>query len=524
MAQPQQNRAAVNIEFIVKPKDDLFLEGSLRRLPRVSKGDAYPCQMQKQQTFACLFRHYAKHNGLRKEDLVFTFTDELLPDQTPETVHLMPQDEIWVEHRTKQVEEVPPPVTPIVDTFTEQFRTLLESGAHADVTFKVGPQQEELRAHRAILSARSQYFHNMLSNGMYAESQNGVIRLPAQEVAVVKLMLEFLYTNGIRNLEAVEPDVAIELLAAANLYLLNDLRILCEQTVKNYITIDNVARLFGYSQNHNASVLRAACCDFTRDNNETLYSSAKFQADLISNPELAVLVMESNLPRGKRPSLVEGGVAGGYSSSSSTSAAAAVAGPGGAIIGGGLSGNEDSQDNNNANGGAGDHGAWFGAPQTSLLTSTTTAQVNATMAQMMQNTLAHHEAQMHTLALQHFSHGNNNNNSNSNNSSALSSRPHTVTATTSGGSHTSNAPGASSAAPSTLGGIAGSLLPAPRGGGGGRGGSATKRRRIGEANSETEPDGTLGEDSGSSSNSSNNNSGSSSPADASPTTNNHSAL
>ena len=28
------------IEFIVKPKDDLFLEGTLRTLPRVSKGES----------------------------------------------------------------------------------------------------------------------------------------------------------------------------------------------------------------------------------------------------------------------------------------------------------------------------------------------------------------------------------------------------------------------------------------------------------------------------------------------------
>jgi hypothetical protein len=91
------NRNA-SIEFIVKPKQDLYLEGSLRRLPRVGKGsfvylnfdaaldrqlfirntnwvvnlvmltgEAYPCQMQKNQTFSCLFRHYAKHNGLCKD-------------------------------------------------------------------------------------------------------------------------------------------------------------------------------------------------------------------------------------------------------------------------------------------------------------------------------------------------------------------------------------------------------------------------------------------------------------------------
>ena len=31
-------RAAVSVEFIVKPREDLYLEGKLRRLPRVLKG------------------------------------------------------------------------------------------------------------------------------------------------------------------------------------------------------------------------------------------------------------------------------------------------------------------------------------------------------------------------------------------------------------------------------------------------------------------------------------------------------
>jgi hypothetical protein len=71
----------------------------MRRLCRVQKDEAYPCQMSKTQSFSCLFRHYAKHNGLKKEDLVFYFVDELKADETPESVHLMHQDEIWVERR-----------------------------------------------------------------------------------------------------------------------------------------------------------------------------------------------------------------------------------------------------------------------------------------------------------------------------------------------------------------------------------------------------------------------------------------
>lgn len=159
----------LSIEFIVKPKEDLYLEGSLRRLPRVTRGEPYPCQMQKTQNFSCLFRHYAKHNGLRKEDLVFSFVDELFNEQTPEVVHLMPQDEIWVEHRYPSEEtrergiDGELPLYSFVDnnmgmdindvpmnnnkendglshiTFCDQLRGLLASGAHSDVLFVVGP-------------------------------------------------------------------------------------------------------------------------------------------------------------------------------------------------------------------------------------------------------------------------------------------------------------------------------------------------------------------------------------------------
>ena len=114
---------------------------------------------------------------------MFFFVDELLPDQMPETVHLMPQgkaiplrynvschllnvtirwqpnftyipDEIWVEHRLQPTEEVK--VEPIVATnnFSAQFKILLEKGSHSDIIFLVGEEAVPVVAHKAILSAR----------------------------------------------------------------------------------------------------------------------------------------------------------------------------------------------------------------------------------------------------------------------------------------------------------------------------------------------------------------------------------
>ena len=50
----------------MKPEEDLILEGTERTITRVQAGTPYSCLMLKSQRFSSLFRHYAKHHGLRK--------------------------------------------------------------------------------------------------------------------------------------------------------------------------------------------------------------------------------------------------------------------------------------------------------------------------------------------------------------------------------------------------------------------------------------------------------------------------
>ena len=72
-----------------QPAEDLILEGSERSVIRVRAGTPYSCLMLKNQRFSSLFRHYAKHHGLRKDDLAYYFTEELQNEDTPETVFLL---------------------------------------------------------------------------------------------------------------------------------------------------------------------------------------------------------------------------------------------------------------------------------------------------------------------------------------------------------------------------------------------------------------------------------------------------
>lgn len=129
-------------------------------------------------------------------------------------------DEIWVEHRYPA--ETESKADPEVRLYSEQFRSLLDSGALSDVTFLV--EGESISAHRAILSARSEYFHAMFRVGGMSESRSGSeaspVLIPAADRASFKRMLEFLYTNSVRDLALCSAVEIIALLTLANEYLM----------------------------------------------------------------------------------------------------------------------------------------------------------------------------------------------------------------------------------------------------------------------------------------------------------------
>lgn len=289
------NRANTAIEFVVKPREDLYLEGKLRTLPRVQKGDPYPCQMQKNQTFSCLFRHYAKHNGLKKEDLVFYFVDELLGDQMPETVHLMPQDEIWVEHRVKATAKVEkkPEVSSAI--FGQQLCALLRKGWHSDVKFIVGEEREELAAHKAILSARSEFFEAMFRPGGMSESSRDEIEMLQHDKDSFRRMLEFIYAGDVEDLEECSSSEIIALLELSNAYLLEDLGKLCEHAAAKIVNMENIGKMMVFCSRYKSESLqlRSACTRFVSEHGRQLRSDPSFRKEIEQFPELGLLILDA---------------------------------------------------------------------------------------------------------------------------------------------------------------------------------------------------------------------------------------
>ena len=293
-----------SVEFVVKPSEDLSLSGDHKTIHRVQKGKDYPCQMQKQQAFSCLFKHYAKHNGLKKDDLVFYFTDELKPDETPESVHLMPNDEITVcrRHRAEDddnddgtLEEIPEA------NAMEQFRVLLQNEEYADVTFVVGEESQAIFGHKAILSVRSEYFRAMFQRRGSETSVPSKYIIPQHSSPTFSRMLEFLYTDDIQNLAEVSTPEMIELIVLADECLLHDNLLprlesqLCSQ---GKITGKNVAEFLLLSIKHNARKLKVACLAYIKEHRDELKTDMEFRKEVELNPDLSWAIFEADAVEG----------------------------------------------------------------------------------------------------------------------------------------------------------------------------------------------------------------------------------
>lgn len=182
-------------------------------------------------------------------------------------------------------------------TFSEHFRELFLSSAHADVTFLVGEDEVIIKAHRAVLSARSAYFKAMFrEDNMMIENRNGIIRTPHEPTLFHKL-LEFIYTDTIKDLDTCISEEIVELIILANEYVLDDLRIRCERYSPRILTLDNIGKLLLLSNQHNASLLKMECGKFVTANKELLASDVNFRQEIEANPELGLILFELTLEK-----------------------------------------------------------------------------------------------------------------------------------------------------------------------------------------------------------------------------------
>ncbi|XP_047333820.1 ARM REPEAT PROTEIN INTERACTING WITH ABF2 [Impatiens glandulifera] len=125
----------------------------------------------------------------------------------------------------------------------------------SDVTFLI--EGKRFYAHRICLLASSDAFRAMFDGG-YREKDANDIEIPNIKWDVFELMMRYIYTGSVD----VKLDVAQELLRAADQYLLEGVKRLCEYAIAQDISIENVSLMYELSESFNATSLKHACILF----------------------------------------------------------------------------------------------------------------------------------------------------------------------------------------------------------------------------------------------------------------------
>ncbi|XP_024313276.1 uncharacterized protein LOC100841692 [Brachypodium distachyon] len=143
---------------------------------------------------------------------------------------------------------------------------LLQSGTGGDVTFLVSG--ESFAAHKAILAARSPVFMAEFFVGDMKEKLSQRVEIEDMEASVFRALLHFIYTDTVlpeeldQQLDATGATMAQHLLAAADRYGLERLKLLCEVKLSGGITVDTAATTLALAEQHNCWQLKAKCMEF----------------------------------------------------------------------------------------------------------------------------------------------------------------------------------------------------------------------------------------------------------------------
>ncbi|PVH37199.1 hypothetical protein PAHAL_6G269700 [Panicum hallii] len=153
---------------------------------------------------------------------------------------------------------IPTPCSDIV----KHLGNLLDRGDGSDVSFVV--DGETFHAHRAVLAARSPVFSAELLGPM-AEAAMPSITLHDITPAAFRSMLRFMYTDvfpGDDELGESPSEMVQHLLAAADRYALDRLKLMCAQKLWENVSVDTVVDALACADMYSCLELKSRCIGF----------------------------------------------------------------------------------------------------------------------------------------------------------------------------------------------------------------------------------------------------------------------
>ena len=163
---------------------------------------------------------------------------------------------------------------------------LFEQSKFADCT--VACEGREFRCHKNILAGRSTVFDAMFTHDM-EENRKSKVDIVDLDGDTVYDMIVYIYSGKVTDME----DKATGLLSAAEKYDLKELKTMCETSLCDTITQDNVLDLLVLADLHGASTVRGVALKFIVDNGKEIVAQAGWRDKLKSYPEIMADMFEA---------------------------------------------------------------------------------------------------------------------------------------------------------------------------------------------------------------------------------------
>ncbi|CAO2149797.1 unnamed protein product [Urochloa humidicola] len=140
---------------------------------------------------------------------------------------------------------------------------LLTSKIGADVEFMVG--REMFKAHKAVLASRSSVLKKELFGFMKDMKKETQIVIEGMEASVFGVMLHFIYTDTLPEIDECDRGVmAKQLLAAADRYKLRRLKLISDDVLCKFIDTNTAATTLALAEQHRCPRLKEGCFNFLK--------------------------------------------------------------------------------------------------------------------------------------------------------------------------------------------------------------------------------------------------------------------
>jgi len=153
-----------------------------------------------------------------------------------------------------------------------QIGELFLNDLFSDVTLLV--EGQALKAHRAILAAKSDYFRTLLTSGM-KESHSKEVELKETPIKGFRLLLRYIYTGHMSLMEQ-ELQVVLDILGLAQKYCFTVLETSVTNHLCSILDVERVCQIFQYASMYDIKPLVESCYEFIDDHGEEVLEHPSF--------------------------------------------------------------------------------------------------------------------------------------------------------------------------------------------------------------------------------------------------------